>query len=95
MITKIQAESAATGLDNTISSVSFLSGNLGITPDVMRDSAYALLLINSLLSSMFIGVLVRGRAKSGLRHFPLILLACFTALTIFLAFLDNFFAGFI
>ena len=95
MITKIQAESAATGLGAATGQVSFLSAEIAITPEFMILAAYSLLLINSLLSSLFIGVLVKGRATSGINKFPLILAGSFIFMLITLSFLDQFFAVFI
>lgn len=95
MITKIQAESAASGIGAATGQVSFLSAQIAITPEFMILAAYTLLLINSLLSSLFIGVLVKGKATSGINRFPLLLAGSFIFMLIALAFLDQFFAGFV
>ena len=95
MITKIQAESAASGIGAATGQVSFLSAEIAITPEFMVLAAYSLLLINSLLSSLFIGVLVKGKATSGINRFPLLLAGSFIFMLIALSFLDRFFAGFV
>jgi len=92
MINDIQDESNVPG--DSIGNVSFLSSKLLITPEFMQTAAYLLLFINSLLSSLFIGVLSNGKAKSGFKTFPLILIGSITFFLIALGFLDGFFAGF-
>jgi len=72
MITSIQAQSQLGA--EAIESVSFLSAELSITPEFMVSAAYLLLLVNALLSSLFIGVIGSGKAKLGLKNFPLLLI---------------------
>jgi len=89
MVTNIQAQSS---FDSSGSPVGFLSSQLNITPEFMEMAALLLFFINALLSSLFIGVLNKGKAKLGLINFPLIFIATvivfFIARTVFSQFLS-------
>ncbi|HZX34135.1 MAG TPA: type II secretion system F family protein [archaeon] len=87
MISAIQAQAQ---FGASTATVSFLSAGIGITPEFMVLAAYILLVVNAFLSSAFIGVLDRGKAKLGLKYAPLILLASVVVFTISSAFLERF-----
>ncbi|MFH1390958.1 MAG: type II secretion system F family protein [Candidatus Diapherotrites archaeon] len=90
IISSIQEQSSVGG--NVIDSVSFLSTELNITPEFMEFAAFLLLFVNSLLSSLFIGVIGSGNAKLGLKNFPLLLVASFAVFIVANAFLGQFLA---
>lgn len=69
MINQIQGQNVIGGL-SSIQSVSFLSTQLQITPEFMQLLGVFLLVVNAILSSLFIGVLSRGKAKWGARYIP-------------------------
>lgn len=87
MITTIQTQNP-TGSDIT-GAVSFLATELRITPEFMQTTAYFLLLINAFLSSLFIGMLGTGKAKLGLKNFPLLLIASIIVFFIATTFLEQ------
>ena len=88
MVSELQVQNP-TPIDET-GAVSFLSTTLGITPEFMQAMAIVLLVINSVLSSMFIGVISSGKAKLGLKNFPVILVASIGVFIISTIFLSNF-----
>ncbi|MBN2126771.1 MAG: type II secretion system F family protein, partial [Candidatus Diapherotrites archaeon] len=72
LINSIQADTVMPA-GNT-ASLGFLTAELAITPDFMVFISLILLLGNSFLASMFIGVLSSGKPKSGVKYFPLLLI---------------------
>ncbi len=72
MISSIQAKQA---VNDSGVNLGFLSSQIAITPDFMTGLALILFLGNSVLSSLFIGILTEKKAKLGLRYFPLIFIA--------------------
>ncbi|MEK6941493.1 MAG: type II secretion system F family protein [archaeon] len=71
MVKTIQATN--TTQSDVPQTIAFLSTELRITPEFMLQAAYILLLLNAALSSLFIGMLSSGKARQGLRNFPLLL----------------------
>ncbi len=88
MVSDLQIQNP-TPIDET-GAVSFLSTSLGITPEFMQAMAIVLLVLNSILSSMFIGVISTGKAKLGLKNFPVILIASIAVFIVSTIFLSNF-----
>ena len=71
MVSSIQAESQAGAVEDL--SVGFLATEMSFDVSFLQYVAYVLLLGNSLLASTFIGVIGEGKAKTGARYFPVLL----------------------
>jgi len=72
MITAIQAKVP----ENIGYGVGFLIGEVSITAPFLTKISIVLLILTSLLASMLMGVIKDGKARSGLRRFPFIAIAC-------------------
>jgi len=85
MVSSIQAESQTGAVEDL--SVGFLATEMSFDVSFLQYVAYVLLLGNSLLASIFIGVIGEGKAKTGIKYFPLLLvvslLIFFVARTVF------------
>lgn len=78
MITDIQAK-----VPSSIGyGMGFLVGDVGITAPFLMKISIALLVINSLLATMLLGVIKEGRMRSGLRKFPFVAIACLIILAV-------------
>lgn len=64
---------AKTGVANVGFGLSFLSGEVVITPDYLMKIAITVIIVTSILASVLIGVIAEGKPKYGLRYAPLIL----------------------
>jgi archaellum biogenesis protein FlaJ (TadC family) len=53
------------------SQTGFIAGTVTITPEFMKNISYAIIVTNSLLASIFIGVLGGGKIREGLKYAPL------------------------
>ena len=71
MLQSIQISQAASGAGQ----FSFLTPKLTVTSGFMNQVAFLLLFGNSLLAGLFLGILRTGKAKHGLKYFPLLLIA--------------------
>lgn len=71
MVTLIQAGTDVSNLQGT--SISFLGGKVSISLEFFTFMAYVLLFGNAFLSSLFMGVIGKGKAKLGMIYFPVIL----------------------
>jgi len=71
MIESIQSESHASPIEGA--QLGFLASKPSFNSAFMQLVAYVLLLGNSLLASIFIGVIGQGKGKSGVKYFPLLL----------------------
>lgn len=69
-IENMQGDNLQGAIENT--NVAVLGGKLLITPDFMQYMSYILLFINSILASLFMGILLDTRATQGIKYFPLI-----------------------
>lgn len=70
MISAIQAQNQFA--TEAIAGFGFLSTKPSVSAEFMQGIAFSLLILNALLSSLFIGLLQTGKAKMGLRLFPLL-----------------------
>lgn len=71
MIESIQSESHAAPIEGA--QLGFLASKPGFNSAFMQTVSYALLLGNSFLASIFIGVIGGGKGKNGLKYAPIIL----------------------
>ena len=71
MIESIQAESHTSPIEGA--QLGFLASKPGFDSAFMQSVAYVLLLGNSLLAAIFIGVIGQGKGKSGVKYFPVLL----------------------
>jgi len=69
-IENLQGDSTQSSIENT--QVSFLGGKLLISPEFMKIIAYILLFVNSILASLFMGLLMESKVTQGVRYFPLL-----------------------
>jgi len=85
MVSSIQEESQAGSVEDL--SVGFLASELSFDVSFLQTVAYVLLAGNSLLASIFIGVIGQGKGKNGLKYFPVLLVVSyiifFVARTVF------------
>lgn len=56
------------------SQIGFSGGDIEITPDFMVNVGFFLIIINSFLASIFIGVISGGKIREGLKYTPFILI---------------------
>lgn len=95
----IQFLSILQGIQATGSSAtaqfSFLSPKISITVGVMQNLALLLLVGNSLLAGVFLGVLNYGNVRHGLKYFPPLLVASLLAFFVFQAVVSRFFTSFL
>lgn len=80
----IQEQSSFGSGSGAASQVGFSGGGISITPDFMITTSYALIIANSFLASVFIGVIGGGRIRDGLKFAPIILIGGLIAFTIVL-----------
>ncbi len=72
----IQSQSSfATTPSNVSSQIGFASGQIGITPEFMVNISYILIVINSILASIFIGVIGGGKMRQGLKFAPFLIIS--------------------
>lgn len=62
---------------------SFASGGISITPEFMTMVSYGIIVVNSFLASIFIGLLGGGRIRDGLKYAPLMSIAGMILFAIF------------
>ena len=62
--------------------MSFLAGEIAITPEFLTIAAVIMLIITSLLASMLIGVIAEGKEKYGLKYAPLVITGSLIVFTI-------------
>ncbi len=86
MINSIQGQSA---VDESLN-IGFLSAEIVITSNFMHNIAVILLLGNSILASLFIGVLTERKIKLGLKYSPIIFIASFILFTAFKTVISGF-----
>ena len=91
MIEKIQSENAVTSTGE-FAELGFLGGELSITSDFMGIVAIILLIGNSLMASLFMGVLSSRDEKMGLKYFPVLLIVSSIVFVIISNLLARFFA---
>jgi flagellar protein FlaJ len=80
----IQEQSSFGGAGDAGAAVGFSGGGLGITPEFMVLTGYFLIIANSFLASIFIGVIGGGKIQEGLKLTPLILIGGLVAFNIIL-----------
>ena len=92
----IQTQTA--GLGGTDASVAggpqFASGGISITPEFMTMVSYGIVIINSFLASIFIGLLGGGRIRDGLKYAPIMAGIGIVLLMVFLAAIGGLLGGF-
>ncbi len=92
----IQTQTA--GLGGTNASVAggpqFASGGISITPEFMTMVSYGIVIINSFLASIFIGLLGGGRIRDGLKYAPIMAGIGIILLMVFLAAIGGLLGGF-
>jgi len=69
-IQNLQGNGIQGAIENT--QVSFLGGKLLISPEFMKVVAYVLLFINSILASLFMGLLMESKVTQGIKYFPIL-----------------------
>ena len=72
----------------------FASGGISITPEFMTMVSYGIIIINSFLASVFIGLLGGGRVRDGLKYAPLMAFAAIILFMIFSAGIGGLLGGF-
>ncbi len=70
-----------------------LGGKLLITPDFMQYLSYIILFINSILASLFMGILLDTKATQGVKYFPLIYIVSMILFSIGIIVLPMFLGG--
>ena len=93
-LSMLQGVQAGESVSGTVSQFSFLSPKIGIDAAFMQNLALLLLSGNALLAGLLLGVLNRGKARHGLKYFPLLLVASIAAFFIFQNFVIGFFSSF-
>ncbi|MDO8647894.1 MAG: type II secretion system F family protein [Candidatus Diapherotrites archaeon] len=83
-----QASSFAAG------QVSFLNPKIGVSAAVMQNLSILLLLGNALFAGVFLGVLNQGKAKQGIKYFPLIFIVSLILFLVFQIVISSFFTSF-
>ena len=73
--------------------LSFLSGEIVISPEFMMVISIVMLILTSILASNLLGVIQEGKVKYGLKYAPIIIILCLTVFFILRRFISNFFAG--
>ncbi len=71
----ITAMQAKTGASTAGFGMSFLAGEVAITPDFLTKVSIGMLIMTGLLASMLLGVITEGKAKYGLRYSLIIIVA--------------------
>ncbi len=94
----IQTQTASFGGGSTDTAIaggpSFASGGISITPAFMTTVSYGIVIINSFLASIFIGLLGGGRIRDGLKFVPLMAGAGLILFVIFSAGIGGLLGGF-
>jgi len=81
-----------TGLQEAVqmTQVSFLGGKLLISPEFMKFMAYIVLFINSMLASLFMGLLGDSKLTQGVKYFPVLFFISTVLFTLGTIILPNF-----
>lgn len=90
-IQNMQGDNLQTAVAST--NVAVLGGKLMITPEFMQYVSYLVLFINSILASLFMGILLETKATQGVKYFPLIFLVSLALFSIGLVILPKFLGG--
>lgn len=69
----------------------FFSEDVGIEPDFLIKLSYVMLTLTTILASMLLGVFQKGKALSGLKYAPALIVAAFIIFTAARYFITNFF----
>ncbi|MCX6803174.1 MAG: type II secretion system F family protein [Candidatus Diapherotrites archaeon] len=69
--------------------------SISITPEFMQTIGYFLIITNSLLASIFIGILSGGKIRDGLKYAPLMAITGLVLLTIFVQIIGGVIHGFV
>lgn len=72
------------------SQVAVIGGKLMITPEFMQYLSYIILFINSILASLFMGILLETKATQGIKYFPLIFIVSTVLFSLGLVILPKF-----
>ncbi|MEI7961598.1 MAG: type II secretion system F family protein [archaeon] len=97
ILSGVQKETAGTnsGVDPTAGGqIGFTSTPIGITSEFMTIIGYFLVIVNSLLASIFIGILGGGKIREGVKYAPLMAIAGLVLLTIFTSAIGGLVGGF-
>ncbi len=70
------------------------AGAVSITPDFMQNIGYFIILVNSLLASVFIGILGGGKIRDGLKYAPVMIIAGLVLFVVFLTLVSGVLKGF-
>lgn len=89
-ISNLQAETSTV---TASAELSFLSGEIVISPGFMTVISIVMLILTSLLASNLLGVIQEGKAKYGLKYAPIIVILCLIVFFVLRKFISNFFAG--
>jgi pilus assembly protein TadC len=89
-ITNLQTDTSSV---TTAAGLSFLSGEIVISPVFMTIVSIVMLLLTSLLASSLLGVIKEGKAKYGLKYAPIIIMLCLAVFFVLRRFISNFFVN--
>lgn len=90
MISSMQAQTVSQDLTF---GMGFLMGVVEITPDFLIKISVINIVITSILSSTLLGVINEGKAKSGLRYVPIIMISCIVVFFIAINVVGNLLSG--
>lgn len=89
-----QTSSFGGSASTTTGGVQFAAGAISITPEFMTTLSYGIIIVNSFLASVFIGLLGGGKLRDGLKYAPLMAIAGIILLTLFSAGVGGLLGGF-
>lgn len=72
IISEMHAPGSAVGFG-----MSFLAGEIAITPEFLTRVSFVLLTVTSVLASMLMGVIQEGKSKLGLKYAPFVIIGSF------------------
>ena len=91
----ISEKTATFGGGNTsVAGAQFAAAAISITPEFMTTVSYGIIILNSFLASIFIGLLGGGKLREGLKYAPLMAIAGIILLMIFTAGVGGLLGGF-
>ncbi len=85
MLTSIQAQTATiTGVtsESAGSSIGLVGGKITIEPEFMKNLAYTVMAVNSILAGVFMGTISGGKIRDGLKYAPFILVGSYILFTV-------------
>jgi archaeal flagellar protein FlaJ len=89
-----QTSSFGGGADTSAGGMQFAAAAISITPEFMTTVSYGIIILNSFLASVFIGLLGGGRLRDGLKYAPIMAIAGIILLIIFSAGVGGLLGGF-